>query len=36
VTSKIDLEARSRALDIVKYSMRELIEQIERGEKGIL
>jgi DNA topoisomerase-6 subunit A len=36
VTSKIDLEARSRALDIVKYSMRELIEQIERGEKPTL
>jgi DNA topoisomerase-6 subunit A len=36
VTSKIDLEARSRALDIVKYSMRELLEQIERGEKPTL
>jgi len=32
MVSTIDASARSKALDIIKSSMRELIDQIERGE----
>ena len=36
MVSTIDASARSKALDIIKSSMRELIDQIERGEKPTL
>lgn len=36
MVSTIDASARSKALDIIKSSMREIIEQIEKGEKPTL
>jgi len=36
MSSKVDVEARKKAIEVIKAAMREIVEQIEKGEKPIL